>query len=68
MAPEGTKILGLISKEDKMDEIQRRLQEQEARKARKLLAMAYSHKDALFITKNIIEEQLAKLNGHNKHK
>lgn len=62
MAPDRL-ILIAISKQDKADEIQRRLRSEEAEKARKLLAMAMSHKDALFFTKNIIEQQLEKLNG-----
>lgn len=62
MAPD-IKILGVISKEDQQVEIQRRLQDQETQKARKLLAMATgSHAQALFITKDIIMKQLADLN------
>lgn len=64
MAPDRL-ILTAISKQDKADEIQRRLRGAEAEKARKLLAMAMSHKDALFYTKNLIEKQLEDLNGSN---
>jgi alpha/beta superfamily hydrolase len=71
MAPDN-KILGVISKEDKMAEIQRRLQDQETQKARQLLAAATSHFEALKIAKNIIEEQIEKasgsINGANKRK
>lgn len=67
MAPELNKILGVISKEDKALEIQRRLQEQETRKARNLLAQASSHAFALQTAKSIIEKQLEdvikKING-----
>jgi hypothetical protein len=59
MAPDN-KILGVISKEDKMAEIQRRLQDQETQKARALLALATSHFEALNITKSLIEKQLEK--------
>jgi hypothetical protein len=59
MAPD-SKILGVISKEDKMAEIQRRLQDQETQKARALLALATSHFEALNITKSLIEKQLEK--------
>jgi alpha/beta superfamily hydrolase len=65
MAPDN-KILGVISKEDKMAEIQRRLQEQETQKARQLLAAATSHFEALKITKNLIEEQLEKYSSGSK--
>lgn len=65
MAPD-RQILGVISKEDKMAEIQRRLQDQEVQKARKLLAAATSHFEALKITKNILEEQLEKVNGSKR--
>lgn len=57
MAPD-QKILGVISKEDKAAEIQRRLQDQEAQKARKLLASAMSHLEAMRFTKNMIEKKI----------
>jgi len=66
MAPD-QKILGVISKEDKNAEIQRRLQDQEILKARKLLALATgSHRDALFIAKDIIHEQMNKVVKNGK--
>jgi hypothetical protein len=57
MAPD-TQILTLISKQDQQDEIQRRLRTQEADKARALLALAMSQKDALFFVKNLITEKV----------
>jgi len=70
MAPD-QQILTAISKEDRNLEIQRRLQDQESQKARKLLAMATgSHFDALNITKDIITKQIMniKVNGHDRGK
>lgn len=67
MAPD-KQILTAISKEDKQMEIQRRLQDHEVQKARRLLAMATgSHFEALKITKSIIDEQINKVmkNGNN---
>lgn len=65
MAPD-KQILTVISKEEKMVEIQRRLQDQEVQKARKLLASAMSHFEAMKIMKNQIEEQVLKINGHKR--
>lgn len=65
MAPD-QKILGVISKEDKMAEVQRRLQDQETQKARALLAAATSHFEALKITKDLITAQINKINGSDK--
>lgn len=62
MAPDN-QILTRISKEDKIAEVQRRLQDQEIQKARKLLAAATSHFEALKITKNLLEEKLEINNG-----
>ena len=70
MAPDKL-ILTVISKEDRNLEIQRRLQDQESQKARRLLAMATgSHFDALNITKDIITKQIlkVKINGSNNRK
>ena len=66
MAPD-KQILGVISKEDRMQETFRRLQTQEAQKARSLLAMASSHFDAFGIMKKIVEDQTdlsKKINGY----
>lgn len=57
MAPD-IKILGVISKADKALEIQRRLQDHESQKARKLLASAMSHFEAMKFTKDFIEKKL----------
>lgn len=57
MAPD-SKILGVISKEDKNAEIQRRLQDQETKKARELLASATNHFEALKIAKDQITQQI----------
>lgn len=70
MAPDN-KILGVISKEDQNNEIQRRLQDAETMKARRLLAMATgSHFEALKITKDLITEQITKVgkNGHSNRR
>jgi hypothetical protein len=65
MAPE-QKILGVISKEDQMAEIQRRLQDKETQKARKLLALATgSHYEALNITKDLILKQIMNVKNGN---
>lgn len=56
MAPD-KQILTVISKEDKVAEIQRRLQEQETQKARALLASAVGHFNALKITQARLEEE-----------
>lgn len=63
MSPD-KQILTAISREDLAVEIQRRLQDQESQKARKLLAMATnSHFQALQITKSLIESSINKANG-----
>lgn len=68
MAPD-IQILTVISSEDKQQEIQRRLQDNETQKARKLLAMATgSHLSALRIMNDQIIKQVMevkKVNGHN---
>lgn len=58
------KINGIIS-EERMQEINQRLQDKEARKARELLALAgrMSHFEALMFVRADIEK---KLNGHKK--
>lgn len=64
MAPD-KQILTAISKEDRNAEIQRRLQDQETQKARKLLALATgSHFEALNIAKKVISDQISKVNGN----
>jgi hypothetical protein len=60
MAPDKL-ILGVISKEDQEMEIQRRLQDQEAIKARKLLASAMTHFEALKLQKSMFTEQILKI-------
>lgn len=68
MAPD-IKILGVISKEDRATEIQRRLQDQESQKARRLLASAMTHFEALKLMEKIIETQIdsnKKDNGQNR--
>lgn len=68
MAPD-IKILTAISKSDLNDEIQRRLQDDEAQKARKLLSMVMGHKDAFFFVKGMIENRIKKSgNGSNNNK
>lgn len=62
MAPD-TKILTVISNAEKQEEIQRRLRDQEAEKTRKLLALAMSNKDALFMTKAFITKKIDGGNG-----
>lgn len=58
MAPD-QKILGVISKEDQRIEINRRLQAEEARKARELLAMATgSHLTAFRLMNDVISKQI----------
>jgi hypothetical protein len=66
MAPDKS-ILGVISKEDRNAEIQRRLQDQETTKARQLLALAFTHLDAMKMTKSQIEKQLIGFNESNGH-
>lgn len=69
MAPD-PKILGAISKEDLNDEIQRRLQDDEIQKSRRLLAMATgSHLSAIRISKDLITQQIltiSKSNGNGR--
>lgn len=65
MAPD-KQILSAISNEDRAVEIQRRLQDQETLKARKLLALATgSHLQALNITKDIITRQILAITQAN---
>jgi hypothetical protein len=67
MAPDRL-ILTAISKEDKNEEIQRRLQDFEIQKARNLLAMVMGHKQALDIAKDIITKQIMDLSKTNGNK
>lgn len=63
MAPDKS-ILTVISKEQRSEEVQRRLQNQEVQKARRLLALATgSHVEALLISKDIITNQILGING-----
>lgn len=65
MAPD-QQILTVISNEDKDMEIQRRLQDHETQKARRLLAMATgSHLDALNIMKSHIMKQVMHVKKSN---
>lgn len=51
-------MIGKISKEEKMAEIQKQLREKEAIKARDLLAKAMTHFEALQLVKSQIEKKL----------
>lgn len=61
-------LLTSLQTSEKKIEIMKRLQEDEAKKARKLLETAMSHLEAHRIVRNSIIDKLNKLNGNSKIK